>query len=198
MGAPQHLSSLSCELRIIKAKNIDSIKSNAHLFVRCYLSAGNNKRVRLESKEISPKSLVWNESFSLECLGTQASMDKVMQGSVVFELRYRITVPVLGRIKGSHLLGSVEIQWKTVCESPEMEFEKWVVMVSSKSHGDVKPPALEVGMKVRVPAVNEAVPRRRRRERRVVDWDECGCMDGGCSNCADFEMLALAAAMEAF
>ncbi|KAL7230729.1 hypothetical protein ACSBR2_009083 [Camellia fascicularis] len=196
MGAPQHLSSLSCELRIIKAKNIDSIKSNGHLFVRCYLSAGNNKRVRLESKDISPKSLVWNESFSLECLGTQASVDMVMQGGVVFELRYRSTLPVLGRIRGSHLLGRANIPWKTVCQSPEMEIEKWVVMVLSKSRGDVKPPALQMGMKVRVPAVKEAVPRRR--ERRAADWIECGCMDGECCNCADYEMLALAAVMEAF
>ncbi|CAL5368612.1 unnamed protein product [Camellia sinensis] len=142
-------------------------------------------------KDISPTSLIWNESFSLECLGTQASMDMVMQGG--FELCYRSTVPVLGRIRGSHLLGRADIPWKTVCQSPEMEIEKWVVMVSSKSRGDVKPPALQMDMKVRVLAVKEAMPRRR--ERRVADWNECGCMDG---ECADYEMLALAAVMEAF
>ncbi|KAA8546823.1 hypothetical protein F0562_003253 [Nyssa sinensis] len=98
MGAPQSLSSLSCELRIIRAKNME-FKSVGYLFVRCYLSAGNSTRVQLNSREISSKSnLFWNESFSLQCLGTKDSRDMLIKGRVVFELCWRSTVPVLGRI----------------------------------------------------------------------------------------------------
>ncbi|XP_059639628.1 uncharacterized protein LOC132282002 [Cornus florida] len=198
MDALQYLSSLSCELRIIRAKNMEFVKSTGHLFVRCYLSAGNNKRVRINSQEISSKSdLFWDESFSLECAGTKDSMDMLVQGSVVLELRWRSTVPVLGKLGGSRLLGRGEIPWKTVFESPEMEIEQWfsLVPMSRRVHEDVKPPALQVWMKVRVPATIETVPRRK--NGRLTKWDECGCMAGGC-RCADYEIFALAAALDAF
>ncbi|KAI8019209.1 hypothetical protein LOK49_LG04G01594 [Camellia lanceoleosa] len=211
MGAPQNLSSSRCELRIIRAKNIE-LKSNGHLFVRCYLSAGNNNRVRLDSQEISSKSdLFWNETLSLECSGTQDSMEMLlMQGSVVFELRWRSSLPVLGKIGGSHLLGRAEIPWKTVSETPEMKTEKWAVMVpkSRRVYEDIKPPAVQVAMKLKVPTVKEAtsvpVPvlmpttlRKRRNNQRVTNSDECGCVDVGC-NCADYDMFALVAALDGF
>ncbi|KAL7223462.1 hypothetical protein ACSBR1_024997 [Camellia fascicularis] len=207
MGAPQNLSSFRCELRIIRAQNIE-LKSNGHLFVRCYLSAGKNNRVRLDSQEISSKSnLFWNESLSLECLGTQDSMERLMQGSVVFELRWRSTAPFIGQIGGSHLLGRAEIPWKTVSETPEMEIEKWAVVVpkSRRVYEDIKPPAVQVAMKIIVPTVKEAlsvpVPvmpsRKRRNNRRVTNSDECGCMDVGC-NCADYDIFALITALDAF
>ncbi|GMP32712.1 hypothetical protein CsSME_00006348 [Camellia sinensis var. sinensis] len=210
MGAPQNLSSFRCELRIIRGKNIE-LKSNGHLFVRCYLSAGKNNRVRLDGQEISSKSnLFWNETLSLECSGTQDSMEMLMQGSVVFELRWRSTAPFIGKIGGSHLLGRAEIPWKTVSETPEMEIEKWAVMVpkSRRVYDYIKPPAVQVAMKLKAPTVKEAmsvpVPvlmpmtmRKRRNNQRVTNSDECGCMDVGC-NCADYDMFALVAALDGF
>lgn len=194
MGASQCPSSLGCEIRIIRAKNIE-LKTEGKVFVRCYLTAGNNQRVGLNSREISAKSnLFWDESFSLECSGSEESIQNLVQERVVFELRWRSNVPVLGRVRKSSVVGRVEIPWTSVVASEEMEIEKWVSMVAPTGGGrvveDGKPPALQVGMKVRIQA--EAV-----RSRRVRKWDECGCMDGGCS-CVDADhIFALAAALEA-
>jgi hypothetical protein len=193
MGAPHQLSSLTCNLTIMQAKNVD-FQSTGTLFVRYYLSAGNNKRIRLDTREISSKSdLCWNESFSLDCFGSQDSMDSLNQQNVVFELRRRNKVPVLGRIGGSQLLGRAEIPWKEVCESPNMEMEKWVTM----GHvGISKPPKLQVAMKVQVPAM---VEKGRRRNGNVKKWDDerCGCKDFHGYCCEDYDVFALAA-LEAF
>ena len=194
MGAPHLFSSLSCELRIIQAKNVES-KSKGSFFVRYYLSAGNNQTIQLNTREISFKSdLSWNESFSLECHGSQDSMDNLKQQNVVFELRWRDKVPVLGKIGGSQLLGRAEIPWKQVFESPNMEIEKWVTMVSTKGH---VLPKLQVGMRIQVPAMVEV---ERRTRGKVNKWDDqCGCKDGHCySSCGDYEIFALAAVLEAF
>ncbi|KAM7513633.1 hypothetical protein LguiA_003216 [Lonicera macranthoides] len=54
-------------------------------------------------------------------------MDKLIQGNAVFELRWRNNTSILGRIRGSRLLGRAEIPWKSVFESPDMKLEKWIV-----------------------------------------------------------------------
>ncbi|KAL6277175.1 hypothetical protein ACE6H2_020776 [Prunus campanulata] len=197
-------SSLSCELRIIQAKNIE-FKTTGNLFVRYYISAGNKGRIRLNTREISAKSNhVWNESISLECSGSETdAMDSCLkQESIVFELRWRSTVPVFGRIGGSQLLGRAEVQWKEVLESPNMELNQWVSVVSTSGHAleGVKPPKLQVGIKVRVQADHVELEKRRQRNRRMKKWDECGCENGhghGCT-CSDYEIFALAAVLEAF
>ncbi|XP_031268521.1 uncharacterized protein LOC116127041 [Pistacia vera] len=203
---PQYLSSLSCELRIIKAKNIEFNKSisKGGLFVRYYLSAGNNKRIQLNTKEISPSSgnLIWNESFSLECLGSEDSISNLKQQSVVFELRWRRTTPsFLGKKCKSQLLGRAEISWEKVLESPKMEIENWVVMPSKQSNNtrvyneDVKPPSVQVAMKVEVPKLVEM--KRNERLKKRGHHEECGCGDGGAFHCVDYELFALVGALEA-
>lgn len=202
MGASSRcLSSLNCEVSILRAKNIE-LKSSGDLFVRCYLSAGNNTRVQLNSKEISSKSdLFWDEFFSLECLGTEEAINSLKQGTVVFELRWRSAKSVLGRIGGSKLLGTAEIPWKNVFESPYMEIETWVWMTSKNSHvnPDVKPPSVQVQMKVGVPP-SEITNERTQNEklRRRLD-ESCGCKDGGCQSVdyVDYEFFALGFALEA-
>ncbi|PRQ48769.1 putative C2 domain-containing protein [Rosa chinensis] len=201
MGIPLELSSLSCGLRIIQAKNIEFIKTTGNLFVRYYLSAGDSKKIRLNTREISTKSdHIWDESISLECNGS----DSFVRETVVFELRWRNTVPVFGRIGGSQLLGRAEVPWKEVLESPNMELDKWVTMVPRSTSGGaiegVKPPKLQVSIKVGVQA---EVGMEKRRLRRTKKWDECGCEDGhghghgyGCT-CSDYEIFALAALLEA-
>ncbi|KAF7134724.1 hypothetical protein RHSIM_Rhsim08G0010000 [Rhododendron simsii] len=196
----QHLTSFSCELRITRVKNIDHlIKSSGQVFVRCYLSAGNNTRVRLETLEISSKSnLFFDYSLSLNCLAPQDSMAKLMEsGTAVFELRQRKTTrPFLGKV-GSNLLARAEVPWKSVFESPEVEIDRWVFMVPKSRRGneDEKPPAVEVAMKIQVPAVAEKVATRRRPCRRERKWDECGCVHGGGCSCGDNEIFTLAAAL---
>ncbi|KAL5753521.1 hypothetical protein ACOSP7_021741 [Xanthoceras sorbifolium] len=224
----QCLSSLSCELRIIKAKDIE-LKSKTGsttggLFVIYYLSTGNNKKQRIElnSQEMIPstsshddderKMMIWNESFSLECVGTDEDSIKknLRQQSVVFELRWRSSLKnLLGKKSKSQLLGRAEVPWKTVLESPNMEIENWVVMappssnnkkiiksgarVLDEDHVKAAVPSLQVSMKVSVVAHHQ-LPKKKK------SWavDECGCGGhGACNSCADYELFALMAAMEA-
>ncbi|XVF61644.1 hypothetical protein PTKIN_Ptkin08bG0147000 [Pterospermum kingtungense] len=198
MGVSHFHSSLRCELRIFQAKNIEP-KSPGNLFVRYYLSVGNNKRIQLNSHEISSKSEpIWNESFSLECSGADESVDYLKQQTLVFELRWRSTVPVLGKMGKSQLLGRAEMPWHAVFESPNMEIEKhWLPMDSTNGRvlQSLKPPSLQISMKlVRGPSFVETEKKKNKRKER----DGCGCKDiGGGYNCADYELFALAAAMEA-
>ncbi|KAF3441055.1 hypothetical protein FNV43_RR19341 [Rhamnella rubrinervis] len=207
MGASQQFSSLSCELRIKQAKNIEYFKSTGKVFVRCYLSAGNNKRIQLNTTEIPVKSdrYVWDQSFSLECYGAE-DCSSLKQESVVFELRWRSSVPVFGRRRSSQLLGRAEIPWKEIIEPRNMVLDKWVTVDSCTRHGGlegVKPAKLEVGIRAGVPAavqeVETAVKRRERRVKKYLD-ESCGCKYGhghGCT-CGDYEIFALVAALEAF
>ncbi|KAI3506460.1 hypothetical protein L1887_28819 [Cichorium endivia] len=190
------LKTLHCELRILNAKNIEVTNSHiGYLFVRCYLSAGNNKRVRLDSREVSPNGdISWNESYSLKCVGAKESMDMITHGTIFLELRCRSnTVSMFGR---SQLLGRTEVSWSGVFESPNMEIERWVMMKSKKK--DVKAPSVRIAMKIEIPFGCEVDLAERKRKNK---WDErCGCCHGDCSDnaCVDGELFAIGAALDAF
>ena len=192
----QELPSFSCELRIIQAQNVE-FKSIGNLFVRLYLSAGNNKRIQLNSRKISPTTSApfWNESFSLDCFSTQHFLETLKKESVVLELRQGKVTPVLGKILGSRLLCRAEIPWKTVLESPKKEFEKWIKMdlASKSAWKGVKAPKLQVEMKV------QAAEIEKRRSRNIKKWDQCGCRQGHDDYCItqDYDIFAIAAALEA-
>ncbi|KVI03165.1 uncharacterized protein LOC112512863 [Cynara cardunculus var. scolymus] len=194
MDALKTLSSLHCELRIKNATNIQPPHSNGYLFVRCYLSAGNNKRVRLDSRLVSPnEDFSWDESFSLDCIGTNQSMDMIIHGTIALELRWRSnTVALFG---GSRLLGRSEVSWRGVFESPNMELETWVMMKSKKNV--IKSPCVRIAMKIEVPSGVDLVERKRKNR-----WDEScgGCHGDCCSNntCFDSELFAIGAALDAF
>ncbi|GLT43959.1 hypothetical protein SLA2020_178800 [Shorea laevis] len=193
MGASNFLSSFSCEVRIIQAKNLE-LNSTGRLFVRYYLSAGRNKRVELNTREISSQSdHFWNETFCLECFGTEESLNDLKQQSVVFELRRRSAVPVLGKMGKSRILGRAEMPWKAVFESENMEMEKWVTMVAMNDRvlEGVKPPSLEVAMKVGAPAMGELEQRK-----KLKNPDGCECKDGHECCFVDHDAFALAAALE--
>ncbi|KAK4383833.1 hypothetical protein Sango_3114900 [Sesamum angolense] len=200
-------SSLSCELRIIKAKNIDHIMKSSSssagvvLFVRCYLSAGNNTRVvRLETHEtgIPSKSdgdhsmITWNSTFSLDCSGAQESINRLTQGSaVVFELRPRSSFPpLIGRIQGSKLIGRGEVPWKNVVESADMEIEQWVVMILAGREYD------EDVVK-QLPAVQIAINIQECGKRKEVSEGRWGVHNEECGSCVDYEFFAIGAALEA-
>nr|XP_027075710.1 uncharacterized protein LOC113699541 [Coffea arabica] len=177
-ASSQCLSSLVCEVSIIRAKNFE-FKSSGDWFVRCCLPTGNNtRRVQLNSKKISSESdLFWDEFFSLECLGTEDAINSLRQGSIVFELRS--IKSVLERLTGgSKIMGRAEIPLENVFESPNIEVETWARMNSKnpRLHQDVKPPQCRL---------------RRRR------WDySCGCKEGGCQS-LDYDLFALGFALEA-
>lgn len=194
----QDFSSISCEIKIIRGRNIEQISSlgKSNLFVRCYLPSGNNnQRVKLNSQEISSKSdLFWDESFSLNCMGNQESINIMKQGTIIFELRSRKYLPFFG---GSQVLGRAEIPWKRVFECRAMEIEEWaILMANSKNmNEDVKPPAVKIAIKVKV--INETTKVRR-------SWDEscdckgyCGCNSNTIFCADDYEIFALGAALDA-
>ncbi|KNA19942.1 hypothetical protein SOVF_056830 [Spinacia oleracea] len=213
-------SSLKCELNIIGVKNVQT-KHKGNLFIRCYLCAGsNNRRIQVNTKEIASSSsssrkndgyIFWDDTFSLECNGTsEDSVHGLKEELVVFELRWRNTKSFLG---GSQLIATAEMPWKNAFEAPKMEFQRWVVMTMNKQgnklvkvEDGVKPPALQITMKVEVvPATATRVVsgeemRKRRRSERLKGLDECGCKSNGgcyCSSCVDTEMLFIGLAFDA-
>ncbi|KAG8373363.1 hypothetical protein BUALT_Bualt11G0016400 [Buddleja alternifolia] len=201
MDSPCHSSSFNCELTIIRARNIN-LKSDGQLFVRCFLSLGNNKRVRIDTQQISSSNsdLTWNQTFSLDCLGNQHSIKQLREAAtIVFELRHKKSSPsIISRINGSKLLGRAEIPWRNVVDSPNMAIEEWVVMISKNGciYDDViKPRGVQISMKVE--ELSKGIMKRKINERK---WDdECGCMDGGCNNsCVEYEFFAVGAALDAF
>ncbi|GKD33998.1 C2 calcium/lipid-binding domain-containing protein CaLB [Tanacetum coccineum] len=193
MDAIKGLSYLCCELKIMNAKNIQVDNSNGCLFIRCYLSSGNNKRVRLDSRQVSPNgSFSWNESFSLDCIGTKQSMDMIIHGTIVLELRWRSSTPAL--FGGSQLLGRSEVSWRGVFESPNMEMERWVMMKTKNKN--VKAPSVRIAMKIKAPNGVRLVERKRKNK-----WDEsCGCCHGDFCNsaCIHSELFIIGAALDAF
>ncbi|XP_061336553.1 uncharacterized protein LOC133283674 [Gastrolobium bilobum] len=202
MDLSQNLPSFSCELRIIQAQNVEFIKSTKNLFARLYLPAGNNRRIQLNSKKVSSKSVpFWNESFSLDCSCPQEFLDTLQQETLVLELRQSNTAPqVLRKILGSHLVGKGEIPWKEILESPNMEFKKWVKMelVSGSGCEDAMFRAPEVQVEIKIQVASAAENRRRLKNK----WNECGCKHGHdhhdwCST-EDYDIFALGAALEAF
>ncbi|KAG9451560.1 hypothetical protein H6P81_011525 [Aristolochia fimbriata] len=189
-------SSLTCDLKIIRAKNLDFI-APGKLFVRYYLVAGNGEKVRLCSREIlatcDPR---WNESFSLQCGGAPETVAELRRQKVVFELRWRSTSILVGKIMRSTLLGRGEVSWKDVLESEDMSMVRWVSLDTQKcSLVGLKPPALQLGMGVlRQPA---EVQKMKRRVGCSAKWNECGCRDGSC-NARDEELFCLVAAANVF
>ncbi|CAN4106497.1 unnamed protein product [Withania somnifera] len=173
----QDYSSLSCEIQIIRARNIEQISSlgKSNLFVRCCLQAGNNRR----------------------------SVNMMKQGTVIFEIRSRKYLSVFGKnIGGSQLLGKAEIPWKRVFESTEMEIEEWTILTapSKNINEDVKPPAVKTAMKVKVKEATKVNKNNRLRK----SWDEscackgyCGCNSSNIFSADDYEIFALGAALDA-
>ncbi|KAK9163087.1 hypothetical protein Syun_003989 [Stephania yunnanensis] len=184
MATCESLSFLNCEIRIIRAKNLDFAASKGNLFVRYYLKTENNIRIRLNSREIrSVSDPYWNEAMSLECSGSEDAMEKLKGQTVVFELRWRKTAStgLLGKFGGSELLLRAEVAWKDVVGSAELSIEKWVYAATNArkccvSEG-AKPPALQIGMRVAMPEKAELVKRRRELMLRKCS-SECGCRHG--------------------
>ncbi|KAE8718542.1 Peroxisomal membrane ABC transporter family, PMP family isoform 1 [Hibiscus syriacus] len=191
MGVSDHyVSSLGCEVRILEAKNIE-LKSHGNIFIRYYLPAGNNKRIQLNTRQICTKSsqmIIWNESFSLECSASEESLKYLKQQTVVFELRRK---KKLGK---SVVLSRAEMPLKAVFESPNMEIDEYWLAMASMNDGvletGLKPPSIRLSMKMEM--------RKERKQRLKNHWEGCGCqgIDGGCNCAADYEIFALAAAME--
>ncbi|KEH35303.1 uncharacterized protein [Medicago truncatula] len=173
---PSHISAyanFSFELRIIQARNIESVKSTKNLFARLYLPTGNNKRIQLNSKSVSTKSVpFWDESFNLDCSCPQEFLENLNQQSLVLELRQR-------KMWGSQLIGKCEIPWKVILESKNMELKKWLKMDlvsgSDFKEGMFITPEVEVEIKIKVASVAEM---EKQNNRRLNNWNECGCKNG--------------------
>jgi hypothetical protein len=190
-------ANFSCELKIIQARNVEFIKSTKNLFARLYLPTGSNKRIQLNSKNVSSKSLpFWDESFNLDCSCPQEFLENLNQQSLVLELRQR-------KIWGSQLIGKGEIPWKVILESQNMELKKWLKMDlvdgSDYKEGMFTTPEVEVEIKIKVTTVAEM---EKQNKRRLNNWNECGCKNGhdhqAWCNTEDCDIFAFGAALEAF
>ncbi|CAN1814271.1 hypothetical protein LINPERHAP1_LOCUS27084 [Linum perenne] len=197
-----HPQQLSCEIAIHQSKNVED-KPHGHLFVRYYLSSGdnnNNNKIQLETREISSSDhLSWNESFSLDCSGTKDSINDLKSSSVVFELRWRPSSRsnILGRAS-SKLVGRGEVTWRSVMESSSMEIEKWVVMQpkNSKRCEGVKPPSVKIEMRV-VSVLTSTIKKTSNKKKNESYECGCSCRHSGYHSCGDYDALALVAAFEA-
>ncbi|KAK6150411.1 hypothetical protein DH2020_015343 [Rehmannia glutinosa] len=199
-------SSLSCELRIIKAKNTVT-KSSETVFIRCYLFAGKNKSVKLDTQQISSSKsddhlITWDQTFSLDCLGNQQSIKWLKKETLILELRSRKSTSFIGRVQGSKLIGRADVPWRAFMDSMNAEIEKWVPIVprnNGRVYDDViKLSAVQIGMKIEE-CDKGIIDMERKRiiisEERGDEW--CGCRDGGCKSCVDYEFYAIEAALEA-
>ncbi|KAL5705283.1 hypothetical protein ACHQM5_023609 [Ranunculus cassubicifolius] len=194
MNTTKNLSSLNCELRIIRAKNVDFLPIGS-LFVRYYLRTADDRRVRLSTQEIpSTCDPRWNETITLECLGTEDAMDKLKQQSVVFELRWRKQSGVFGKFGGSKLLFRAEIGWNDVLDSSKRSMEKWITTATTSKYvpEGQKSPALQIGMKIQDAEMVEMPKSCHLRSK----WNECGCSHGDCKcNGRDDDIFLLAEAL---
>ncbi|KAK7379468.1 hypothetical protein VNO80_04929 [Phaseolus coccineus] len=190
MDHSHRVSSFSCELRIIQAKNVESIQSTKNLFARLYLPAGTNKRIQLNTKKVSSNMKYvpfWNESFSLDCSCPQEFLESLWKERLVLELRQ-------SKIWGSHVVGKGEIPWKAILESPKMELKEWVKMdlvrgSDDEDDADFKAPQVQVEIKIVVEKESQ------RRKRMNSKWDECGCKQGhdlhACCSVDDYAIYLL-------
>jgi hypothetical protein len=193
------LRSLKCQVRIVEARNVE-IKSQAStLFVRFYLSAGHNRKIEVNTRELSSKSdqLMWDQSFGLECQGDEAAVKELKQQRVVFELRRKKKSTFIRKSSKSEVVGRGEVSWESVFESPGMEIERLVVMGESKNWvlEDERPLLLKIALKVQ--ALEEM-------EKMLIKNDKkteklccvCSSRDCGSCSCLDYEAFALVCALD--
>ncbi|CAL9244910.1 unnamed protein product [Arabidopsis halleri] len=200
MGVMENkLRSLKCEVRIVEARNVE-IKSQAStLFVRFYLSAGHNRKIEVNTREISSKSdqLMWDQSFGLECQGDEAALQELKQQRVVFELRRKKTPSFLRKSSRSEVVGRGEVSWESVFESPGMEIGRFVVVGVSinRVSGDEKPMLLKIALKVQALEETEKIfiKKDKKTENHCC---VCSSRDCGSCNCFDYEAFALACALD--
>ncbi|CAN8251573.1 unnamed protein product [Cochlearia groenlandica] len=196
----KRLGSLKCQVRIVEARNVE-YKSQANtLFVRFYLSAGHNRKIQVNTREICSKSdnLVWDQSFGLECQGNEEAVKDLKQQKVVFELRRKKTSSFLRKTSRSEVLGRGEVSWESVFESPGMEIERFIVMGDSKNRffEDEKPVLLKIALKVQALQMGQMLITKK--EKRLEKLSECcdNSRDCGSCKCLDYEAFVLACALD--
>ncbi|RZC89489.1 hypothetical protein C5167_027031 [Papaver somniferum] len=198
MDTCEKCSSLNCELRIIRANNLDN-STNGTVFVRYYILSENGERIRLNTREVPSSSMCdpcWNESILLECSRDKDVIDELSQQSIVFELRSRNSKSIFGRSK---VLGTAEISWLEVLESTELSVEKWVPAISKNNNisESLKPASLQIGMKITVPETAHTLKTKNQNRFSTKSWKECGCKHGGCSDTNE-DVFAVSATLEVF
>ncbi|KAK4840837.1 hypothetical protein QYF36_019412 [Acer negundo] len=163
-NAHQYLSSLSCEVGIIKAKNIEF--NGGGVFVRYYLSRGNNKRsIQLNSKEISP-----SKSDDDECLSHQTW--KYKTGLSWFQTRRSVKTVLGFLIKVNHVnLAAPSLQVSMKLDVVDHQVLPKMVEKKNKKNKSSSWWVDECG------------------------YSDDQHHHGGC-NCADYEIFALVAALE--
>ncbi|XP_010422873.1 PREDICTED: uncharacterized protein LOC104708082 [Camelina sativa] len=194
MGNRENIRSLKLEVKVVEARNVELKSSPTALFVRFYLHAGNNSKIKLNTAEIRSRSdqkvMNWNQSFGLECQGKEAAVEELKQQTVVFELRRRKGTSFLRKWSKSELVGRGEISWRSVIESNGMEIESFLVMGETKDRvleDCDKPLLLKIALKVQASKLVNTT-------KRVEDLCECRECRRVC-NCLDYEAFVVACAV---
>nr|AII30309.1 hypothetical protein [Cardamine hirsuta] len=190
----ENIHSLKLEVKIVEARNVKHKSSPSTLFVRFYLHAGNNSKIKLNTTEIRSRSdhevMSWNQSYGLECQGNETAVEDLKQQNLVFELRRRKTASFLSKWSRSELVGRGEISWKSVIKSDGMEIERFIVMGETKDRileDCDKPLLLKIALKVQASKMMNTT-------KRVKD-DLCECRDCKRCNCLYYEAFVVACAL---
>ncbi|KAJ0242075.1 hypothetical protein HA466_0213970 [Hirschfeldia incana] len=192
------LSSLKCEVRVVEARNVEVKSLASTLFVRFYLTAGHNRKIEVNTREVCQKSenLIWDQSFGLECQGNEEAVEELKQQRVVFELRRKKTSSFLRKSSRSEVVGRGEVSWESVFESRGMEMERFVVMSGSKTpvFGDESPALLKIGLKVQAIEIEKMSSLINKKEKLCA----CCYSSRDCKSCSclDYEAFALACALD--
>ncbi|XP_072971226.1 uncharacterized protein [Typha angustifolia] len=166
---------LKFDVKVVRLADLD-VELERSLFIRYYIFAGDGRRIRIDTREISSTSnLNWSEFASFECRGSLALLGELIEPqNLVFELRWRRRrAAILGRITRSKLLGRGEVAWKDVAEAKGMSLEKWVKLhVTGHESDSFKLPTLLVELKI------QAIDGRNKRiDGRRMGWKRCNCED---------------------
>eukprot|EP01018_Ginkgo_biloba_P035013 Gb_25938 [translate_table: standard] len=153
--------SMQVMLDVVRARNINvkEVKGTS-VFVRYYVKANRNgnKVIALNTKEVSASSQPeWRETLCLEC-GTQGKRDiasEVRSEFIVFEVRVR-GGGLIGGMRGSKMIGRVEIPWRDLLDSPTLSIENWFPLSINGGQikkESIKPPSLHIALSVTPPVV---------------------------------------------
>jgi len=154
----------------LEAKNVIA-KPKDSLFVRYYLPTADGKGDTVNTREVmATPDPQWKQNFSLDCGVSTVDVDvisELQKKSVKFELRERSSrIKVLGSLfGGSKLIGSVEIPWKNLLQSPMSLTHNWFPLKPSTGAGGSQ---LEPTLHVAVCAIQyvvESAPRPHREYR---------------------------------
>lgn len=140
----------------MEARNV--IASRGSLFVRYYLSTGQNEgnhNITVNTRKVlATRDPQWKQCFGLDCAGSIDDVNIISQLKeefVRFELRERNTGNrLLGSMfRASKVVGLLEIAWKDLLASYTLLINNWFPLISSNSGGSQVAPSLHLAISIK-------------------------------------------------